>query len=140
MKSKDKLREQVVHAIDLVPTILRVTGALWPKKVGDMEVPAADGMDVSAALIENKALNQRALWWWIDGARAFRLGDWKWLESSDKTEELFYLKADRSETRDLAPANHERIKEMELQWGKMLLRFKKDMTEPVVVQRKGEGN
>jgi hypothetical protein len=50
------------------------------------------------------------------------------------------LKADRSETRDLASANHDRIKEMELQWRKMQARFKKDMTEPVVVQQKGEGN
>jgi arylsulfatase A-like enzyme len=139
VKSKDRLREQVVHAIDLVPTILRLTGALWPKKTGDAEVPAADGVDASAALLENKALNQRALWWQVGGARAFRLGDWKWLESSDKTQELFYLRADRSETRDLAPANHERIKEMELQWGRMLLRFKKDMTETVVVQQKGDG-
>jgi hypothetical protein len=97
-------------------------------------------VDASAALIENKALNQRALWWQIGDALAFRLGDWKWLESSDKTQELFYLKADRSETRDLASANHDRIKEMELQWRKMQARFKKDMTEPVVVQQKGEGN
>lgn len=140
VKSKDRLREQVVHAIDLAPTILRLTGALWPKKTGDAEVPAADGVDASAALIENKALNQRALWWQIGDALAFRLGDWKWLESSDKTQELFYLKADRSETRDLASANHDRIKEMELQWRKMQARFKKDMTEPVVVQQKGEGN
>jgi hypothetical protein len=29
---------------------------------------------------------------------------------------------------------------MELQWRKMQARFKKDMTEPVVVQQKGEGN
>lgn len=140
VKSKDRLREQVVHAIDLAPTILRLTGALWPKKAGDADVPAADGVDASTTLIENKALNQRALWWQVGEARAFRLGDWKWLESSDKTQELFYLKADRSETRDLASANHDRMKEMELQWGKMQARFKKDMTEPVVVQQKAEGN
>jgi arylsulfatase len=140
VKSKDRLREQVVHAIDLAPTILRLTGALWPKKAGDADVPAADGVDASTTLIENKALNQRALWWQVGDARAFRLGDWKWLESSDKTQELFYLKADRSETRDLASANHDRMKEMELQWGKMQARFKKDMTEPVVVQQKAEGN
>ena len=138
VRSKERLREQVVHAVDLAPTILKLTGALWPKKAENAEVPPADGVDASVALIENKALNQRALWWQIGDARAFRLGDWKWLESSDKTQQLFYLKADRSETRDLAPANHERIKEMELQWGKMLSRFQKDMTEPVVVQQKDE--
>ena len=139
MKVKDGLREQLIHAVDLAPTILKLAGAQWPKQSGERENPAADGLDIGPALLENKPLNNRALWWQTGGGRAFRLGDWKWLESEDKTQELYYLRADRSESRDLAPANHERCKEMELQWGKMLARFKKDTAEPSVVQQKAGG-
>jgi arylsulfatase len=136
VKSKDGLREQVIHSIDFAATILKLTGAQWPKKVEGREEPAADGLDVGPALLENKAISSRVLWWQTGGGRAFRLGDWKWLESNDKTQELYYLRADRSESRDLAPANHERCKEMELQWGKMLARFKKDTPEPSANQEK----
>ena len=136
VKSKDGLREQVIHSVDFAPTILKFAGAQWPKKAEGREEPAADGLDVGPALLENKAISNRALWWQTGGGRAFRLGDWKWLESRDKTQELYYLRADRSESRDLAPANHERCKEMELQWGKMLARFKKDTAETSAAQEK----
>ena len=136
LKSKDGLREQVIHSVDFAPTMLKFAGAQWPKKAEDREAPAADGLDVGPALQENKSIINRALWWQVGEGRGFRLGDWKWLESKDKTQELYYLRADRSESRDLAPANHERCKEMEVQWGKMLARFKKDTAEPSVIQEK----
>ncbi len=136
VKSKDGLREQAIHSIDFTPTILKLAGAQWPKKSGDRENPPADGLDAGPALLENKPIGNRALWWQTGVDRAFRLGDWKWLETKDKTQELYYLRADRSESRDLAPANHERCKEMELQWGKMLARFKKDTLELAAPQEK----
>jgi arylsulfatase len=136
VKTKDGLREQAIHSVDFTPTILKLAGAQWPKKSGDREDPPADGLDVGLALLENKAMGSRALWWQTGSGRAFRLGDWKWLETRDKTQELYYLRADRSESRDLAPANHERCKEMESQWGKMLARFKKDTLEPAAAQEK----
>jgi arylsulfatase A-like enzyme len=124
--SRGEPREQFVHLVDLAPTVLKIAGVSGPKKVGEALVPGADGVDLSALLRENKALGQRSLWWEKSGGRAFRLGDWKWVAPKDKPVELYYLKEDRSETRDLAELNLERVQEMEIQWTRTAERFRGD--------------
>lgn len=126
MKAKDEVREQPVHVVDVAPTILKLAGQPWPKKAGDLAVPPADGTDLSLVLRENKSLANRALWWTHEDSRAFRLGDWKWVAPKGHPAELFYLRADRSETRDLAAANPERLLEMESQWNRLTKRFRED--------------
>jgi arylsulfatase len=90
-------------------------------------------VDLSGVLKENKALASRALWWSHEDHRAFRLGDWKWVATKGQPGELYYLKADRAETRDLALANMERLVEMEAQWSKMAARFQQEARVPAVV-------
>lgn len=138
MKARGELREQPVHVVDVAPTLLKLAGVPWPAKAGDSAVPPADGVDLSSALKENKALASRPLWWAHEEHRAFRLGDWKWVATKGQPGELYYLKADRAETRDLALANMERLVEMEAQWAKMAARFQQDVREPSVVSQTTE--
>ena len=134
-KAKGELREQPVHVVDIAPTLLKFAGVPWPKLAGELAVPASDGVDLSAAIKENKQLPQRALWWAHEDNCALRLGDWKWVAEKGHAPELFYLKADRSETRDLAPANSERVKEMETIWSKFVNKFVEDTREPALTKQ-----
>jgi len=129
-KAKGELREQPVHVVDIAPTLLKLAGVPWPKFAGELAVPPADGVDISTVLKENKPLLQRPLWWNHEDNCALRLGDWKWVAEKGQPAELFYIKADRAETRDLAPANAERVKEMETLWGKFVTKFRDDTREP----------
>ena len=122
-KARGELRDQPVHVIDIAPTLLKIANVTWPKRVGDVSVPPADGVDFTSVLRENKPLPNRALWWSWGGHRAFRLGDWKWISLKGESPELYYIKADRAEMRDLAGANAERLQEMEAQWTKMERKF-----------------
>jgi arylsulfatase A-like enzyme len=122
-RARGEAREHFVHAVDVAPTLLKVANVTWPKKTGEIAVPTADGVDILPVLRENKAPAARPLWWSCAGSRAYRLGDWKWISPKGKPVELYYLKQDRSELRDLADANFERVKEMELQWTRMADRF-----------------
>ena len=131
IKAKGELREQVVHVVDVVPTLLKVAGVVWPKALGRVSVPVSDGVELSGALRENKSLPTRGLWWAQDGHRAFRLGDWKWVALKGRPAELYYLRADRSEMLDLAEANHERVQEMEVQWKRMQEQFERDLSVEV---------
>jgi arylsulfatase len=119
LRARGETREQAVHVVDVAPTVLKVAGWTDARKAGW----AMDGVDLSPVLRENKAVPPRPLWWERAGARAYRLGDWKWIAPVQKPVELYYLREDRSEMRDVAEVNFERIKEMEVQWKRMAERF-----------------
>lgn len=139
LKAKGEVRDQPVHVVDITPTVLKLANVPWPKLAGETPVPAADGVDLVSLLKENKALANRPLWWSHEDNCAFRLGDWKWVATKGKPGELYYLKADRAETRDLAAANMERLQEMEAQWTKMALRFKEELRPPALTNASGAG-
>lgn len=129
IRARGDVREHFVHAVDLAPTLLKVAGAVPQKKSAEPGVPALDGVDLTVLLSDNKAPGPRPLWWEWKGGRAFRLGDWKWISPKDKPVELYYLREDRSEMRDLADVNFERVKEMEVQWTRMAGRFRQDAAQ-----------
>jgi arylsulfatase len=130
IKGRGELREQPVHVVDIVPTLLKLAGVPWPKKAGEQPVPPPDGTDISGVIRENKPLTVRPLWWAHQGHRAFRLGDWKWVALQGKPAELYYLKGDRAESRDLAAANPERLGEMEAQWNRMNSKMREESQRP----------
>ncbi len=132
IKGKGELRDRPVHVVDIAPTLMKLANVAWPKTLGETAVPAADGVDIAGVIKENKPLAQRGIWWSHEGNCAFRLGDWKWVGIPGRPSELYYIKADRSETRDLAHANEERVVEMESQWLKMAKRFQQDVRQPVL--------
>ena len=104
-----------VISTDFYPTILELTGL--PAKP-DQHV---DGVSLAPLLKGKKTLNRKAIYWhyphyhgstWAPGA-AVRAGDWKLIEFyEDNTVELYNLKDDLSERKDLAKANRKKTKEL----------------------------
>ena len=60
-----------------------------------------------------------AIWWEHEGNRAIRVGDWKLVAARDKPWELYDLATDRTETRDLAGQQPERVREMSRRWQRL---------------------
>jgi arylsulfatase len=56
------------------------------------------------------------LWWEHEGNRAIRVGDWKLVASRDQPWELYDLATDRTETRNLARQNPEKVRELAQRW------------------------
>jgi arylsulfatase len=57
-----------------------------------------------------------SFWWYHDGNRAIRVGDWKLVADHQSPWELYDLRKDRSESTDLAAKYPDRVKEMERTW------------------------
>jgi arylsulfatase len=68
---------------------------------------------------------ERALWWYHEGNRAFRHGDWKIVAAKNQDWELFNLAADRSESENLASTHPEKVEELEAQWEAILAEIHK---------------
>jgi arylsulfatase len=112
-----------MHVADIMPTLLEVAGASYPKTVNGQEPPPLIGKSwVKTLAGEEKSprSEQDYLAWEIFGNRAVRQGDWKlrWQYKPYGTEEweLFNLATDVAERHDLAAQHPEKVKALLALW------------------------
>lgn len=121
---KGTLRHTPAHLVDLVPTVLEVTGAKRPETWNGKPVPAPPGASLIPAFAQDVTVPHEYLWWFHEGNRAVRVGDWKIVSwGVEGAWELFDLKADRSETRNLAMQFPEKLSELQKLWEAKLEEF-----------------
>jgi len=131
MKEKGQVRSQFHHVIDIVPTILEVTGLPEPKRVNGIDQRPMDGTSMVYTfngptepshrttqyfeLVSNRAIYNngwvaattpyRKPWQTVGGASTYPTRDFEW--------ELYNITEDYSEANNLASKNPEKLKEMQ---------------------------
>jgi arylsulfatase len=122
-RAKGSLNQGLTHVADLMPTLLEIAGASYPKTRDGRDLPALSGKSwgpVLAGQAESPRTEQDYLGWELFGNRAVRQGDWKirWqYKPLGKEEwELFNLTADPAERKDLAAERPDKVKEMVALW------------------------
>jgi arylsulfatase len=109
-------RRDPAHLIDIMPTLVELSGARYPRFVGGREIPPMEGVSLVPAF-EGRPLGERALFFEHEGHRAVRRGRWKLVaQGVDGPWELYDLEADRSETRDLAASRPDLVEELDSLW------------------------
>ena len=111
-----ELRTNPGHLIDLVPTILDLTGATRPATVAGLPVPPLPGKSLVPVFAKDNTVTHDFFWFDHDGNRAIRMGDWKLVADHTKPWELYNLATDRSETKNLAAVYPDRAQAMEAAW------------------------
>ena len=113
----------LLHVADIMPTLLEVAGAGYPKTVNGQEPPPLIGrswVKTLAGEAESPRSEQDYLAWEIFGNRAVRQGEWKlrWQYKPYGTEEweLFNLSTDLGERHDLAGQHPEKVKALLALW------------------------
>jgi len=118
-----ELRHTPGHVIDLVPTLLELAALEPPATWSGGAVPPRPGRSLLPALPADVEVAREELWWSHDGHRALRVGRWKLVAARGEPWELFDLKADRSETRDLSVGLPERVSGMAERWEALQAEF-----------------
>lgn len=101
--------DKPVIALDIHPTAVAAAGGK----------PAAnlDGVDLMPfASGKNRNAPHEALYWRFGAQSAIRKGDWKLVNTGQESVHLYNLAQDISETKDLAAANPEKLKELQAAW------------------------
>jgi arylsulfatase len=113
----------LMHVADLMPTLLEIAGAMYPKTRGGRELPPLMGkswVPVLAGKAESPRTEKDYLAWEIFGNHAVRQGDWKlrweWKPFGKGEWELFNLKDDPAERKDLAAARPDKVKALLALW------------------------
>jgi arylsulfatase len=110
------LESQPGHLIDIMATCVDVAGASYPAERAGRAVQPMEGRSLRPAFA-GRPIAREALFWEHEGNRALRVGDWK-LVAKDPAGpwELYDLKRDRTEMRDLASSQPDRVREMASTW------------------------
>ncbi|MEF3308096.1 arylsulfatase [Paenibacillus sp. GYB004] len=106
---------EVVHTpwqlTDVVPTILEITGAAYPESMNGHSLPPLEG-DSFAPALEGRIASKGPLYWEHEGNSAIRIGEWKLVRNYPGPWELYNMKEDRSELKDLAEEYPDKVNEM----------------------------
>jgi arylsulfatase A-like enzyme len=112
-----------LHVADIMPTLLEVAGARYPKTINGEKAPPLIGtswVDVLAGKQESPRSGKDYMAWEVFGNRAVRQGDWKvrWQYKPFGTEEweLFNVAEDVAERHDLAAKHPDKVKQLVALW------------------------
>jgi arylsulfatase A-like enzyme len=122
-RPRGSVNHGLMHVADIMPTLLEIAGASYPKTREGRQLPPLMGTSwgrVLAGQAESPRTEQDYIGWEIFGNRAVRQGDWKlrWqykpLGKGDW--ELFNLAADPAERNDLAAERPDKVKALLALW------------------------
>ncbi|MBK8991873.1 MAG: arylsulfatase [Gammaproteobacteria bacterium] len=124
VKHQGDVSDAVLHATDLMPTLLKVAGATHPsQQAGSTLAPITGKSWVPLLGDDVKAVRTEQDWigWELFGNRAVHQGDWKLLyllkgAGGPGEWQLFNLRNDPAELRDLSKEQPERVKAMLALW------------------------
>lgn len=123
IKAKGENRTTAGHVIDIVPTILNVAKIQPPKRWQDQTVPVKPGISLLPTFAADSAVDRNYLWWFHDGHKAVRTGDLKLVAEKNGPWELYNVKTDRSEQRNLADQQPEDVMKLKRLWNQVTLQF-----------------
>lgn len=125
IKARGELRTTPAHVVDVVPTILDLLDVEKPTEWEGEAIPPAPGRSLAPAFASDVMINRDSLWWFHQGNRALRRGDWKLVAAKGEPWELYDLRSDRAESNNLAAARPEQAAELAAEWNRQLAEYGK---------------
>lgn len=113
---RNALEHTPAHVMDIHPTMLKLARGRYPAEFrGNTILPLA-GDDLWPLVQGHKQHASRQLFWEHSGNRAFRNGDWKIISRFKEPWALYNMASDRTELKDVAAQEAERLHQMAQQW------------------------
>lgn len=131
IQDRNALRTDLCHVIDILPTFLSVAG-LTPATPPRPQAPALPGTSLAPAFAKDRALGARELFFRHEGNRALRTEAYKLVSATrdHNVWELYDMRTDRAEQRNLASLEPDRVTAMATRWQALETRFEQDSIEP----------
>jgi arylsulfatase len=137
LAAQNELRHDPCHFVDILPTILDVTGAKgFSPEWNNETAPPLPGTSLVPTLKKDGVLKHDYIYFHHGQNRAIRVGDWKLVAKGGGPWELYNLKNDRCESKNLAEKYPDRVRKMSAKWQQCEDKFKQQAGAPKNTQRK----
>ena len=97
------------HLVDVMPTVVEMSGAEYPATWNGHNVLPMEGMSLLPAFRGEETRVDKPLFWEFSANHGVRDGDWKLVAERSKPWELYNVSLDRSETNDLSREQPEMV-------------------------------
>jgi arylsulfatase len=111
-----ELEHQPGHLVDIMPTVVEVTGAKYPSEYKGHTIQPMEGVSLTTAFDGKPLDRQQPIFFEHEGNRAARAGRWKLVMKYQEPWELYDILADRTEQNDLIDKEPEIAKDLIAQW------------------------
>lgn len=116
VKAKGSITHQVGHIIDVMATCVDIAGVRYPQQHHGKKIIPAQGKSLLPIFRGEQRAGHDALFWTHEGNKAVRQGKWKLVSRYPEGWELYDIEADRTELRDLASQQPEKVRELTTLW------------------------
>jgi arylsulfatase len=117
LKARGKLRHNPGHFVDVLPTVLELAGVERPAGWKGKPTPPLAGRSIASAFTRDNSADHEFLYFNHSGNRAIRVGHWKLVSAGRKGPwELYDLRTDRCELKNLAAKYPEKVSELSKAW------------------------
>ena len=113
---RNTLVHQPGHVIDVMATVVDVTGASYPGERKGQLIQPMEGVSLRAAFAGRPLNRREPIFWEHEGNRAVRSGNWKLVSRYPDGWELYDIAADRVERNDLAARHQDVVATLAAQW------------------------
>jgi arylsulfatase A-like enzyme len=103
------------HLIDILPTLVSVSGAQYPGASKEKNIAPMDGTSLLPAFKGQPIARKNPIYFQFSKGSAIREGQWKLVRDTE-TWELYNMDKDSSETHNLAEQYPEVVKHLDTQW------------------------
>ncbi|MEN8934224.1 sulfatase/phosphatase domain-containing protein [Planktotalea arctica] len=105
-------RHAACHVVDILPTILEVTGVCAIVELGETEVQAVQGESLLTLLKGADWQREQPIFFEHEGNSALRMGRFKLVRQYGMKWELYDMELDRTELRNLAAGARDQVRDM----------------------------
>ncbi len=135
-----ELRHTPAHLVDIVPTVLELSGGKRPTPPAGKEGPPPPGRSLVKAFQRDVTIPRDSIWFLHEGNRALRVGDWKIVAAGvGSSWELYDLAKDRAEMHNLAAEKPDKVRELAAEWQRQTDEYQKWAAKDAPTEKGGEG-
>jgi arylsulfatase len=116
IRGRNRIDHQSGHLVDLMATIVDITGARYPREFKGQTIQPMEGVSLRPAFAGGRINRARPIFWEHEGNRAIRSGRWKLVSRYPDGWELYDMTADRAEGTDLAARHPDVVKKLGAEW------------------------